>query len=147
MSCVVMLVGRPGKVRMTPAEVDVADHRGWTALHFAARYGFDQVCNVLLGAGARLDAMISGGDTPLMLAQHQHPTNAALHALLSGHGPAQPPALVCDHCLTAEEASGLKACGKCYAARYCGKECQLAAWSGHKAECKERVKELEERTG
>jgi hypothetical protein len=56
---------------------------------------------------------------------------------------------VCDHCgETAEEASakGLKSCGKCYAARYCSKECQLAAWSGHREACKARVEEREEQT-
>jgi hypothetical protein len=82
-----------------------------------------------------------------MFAQHLHPTNAALLALLSGDAPAQPLGLVCDHCgKTAEEASvrSLKDCGKCYAVRYCGKDCQLAAWSGHKAECKARVEEREE---
>jgi hypothetical protein len=82
-----------------------------------------------------------------LYAQHLHPTNAALLALLSGDAPAQPLGLVCDHCgLTAEQASvrSLKDCGKCYVARYCGKECQLAAWPGHKEACKARVKEREE---
>jgi hypothetical protein len=141
-----MLVGRPGKVRMTPAEVDAADEKGWTALHYAARYGFDQICGVLLGAGALVDAKDSHGQTPLMAAQHYHPTNAAMLALLSGDGSMQLPGLVCDHCgKTAEEASvrSLKDCGKCYAARYCDKKCQLAAWPGHKAACKARVEERE----
>ena len=56
---------------------------------------------------------------------------------------------MCEHCgLTAEAASvsKLKACAKCYVVRYCGKECQLAAWPGHKAACKARVKAREEMT-
>jgi hypothetical protein len=151
LSCVVMLVGRPGKVRMTPAEVDAADGRGATALHCAAEYGSDQMCGVLLGAGAQLDRQTSSppGITPLMIAQHNHPTNAALLSLLSGNAPAQPLCLVCDHCgLTAEQASvrSLKDCGKCYAVRYCGRECQLTAWPGHKEACKAKVKEREEKT-
>ena len=144
-----MLVGRPGKVRMTPTEVNVAAEDGWTALHGAAIKGFDQICGVLLGAGARLDKKTPDSLTPLMFAQYAHPTNAALLALLSGDGPSQPPGLVCDHCgLTAEQASvrSQKDCGKCYAARYCGKKCQLAAWPEHKEACKARAKEREELT-
>jgi ankyrin repeat protein len=149
LSSVVMLVGRPGKVRMTPAEVDAADVNGLTALHWAAHKGFEQICGVLLGAGARLDAKDSDGFTPLMTAQHDHPTNAALLTLLSGDAPAQPLGLVCDHCgKTAEEASvrSLKDCAGCYAVRYCGKDCQLAAWPEHKEACKAQTKEREERT-
>ena len=148
LSCVITLVWRPSKVRMTPAEVNAVNMRGWTPLHHAALAGFDQICGVLLGAGARLDAENSDGHTPLMIAQQFHPANAALHAVLSDDGPSQPPGLVCDHCgLTAEQAlvRSLKDCGKCYAARYCGKECQLAAWPGHKEACKARAKEREDR--
>jgi hypothetical protein len=79
-----------------------------------------------------------------MVAQHEHPDNAALLALLSGDGPSQPPGLVCDHCgKTAEEASGkgLGLCGGCRDVRYCGSECQAAAWPGHRAACKAREEE------
>ena len=41
LSCVSKLVGRPGDVRMTPAEVDAVTEKGRTALHFAAHKGFD----------------------------------------------------------------------------------------------------------
>jgi ankyrin repeat protein len=149
LSCVVMLVGRPGKVRMTPAEMGAADENGVTALHLAAQYGSDQICGVLLAAGARLDAILTDSATPLIIAQHFHPTNAALLALLSGTGPAQPPGLVCDGCgLSAEQAgvTKLRECSKCYDVRYCGKQCQLAAWPGHRETCKAKVKEREEKT-
>ena len=148
LSCVVMLVGRPGKVRMTPAEVDAVEDKGWTALYHAAQQGHYQICGVLLGAGARLDAKTLAGSSPIMIVRRYQPTNAALLALLSGDGMTQPPGLVCDHCgLTAEAASvkALKACAKCYVVHYSGQECQLAAWPGHKEACKARAKELEEK--
>ena len=37
-------------------------------------------------------------------------------------------------------------CRACSDVSHCGRECQLAAWPGHKAACKARAKELEERT-
>ena len=85
-----------------------------------------------------------------MVAQHFHPTNAALLALLSGAGPAQLPGTVCDHCgKTAEQASVklLKSCGSCYGMRYCSAECSAAAWPAHKAACKERVKARQKAVG
>ena len=150
LSCVIKLAGRPGQVRMmTPTEVGAVTDIGESALHCAARHGSHQVCHVLLTAGARLDAKTSYGFTPLMLAQHHHPTNAALHSLLSGDGPVQPLELVCDHCgQTAEEASvqALKVCRGCQDVRYCGGACQTAAWEEHRAACEERAKEREEMT-
>jgi hypothetical protein len=130
---------------MTPAEVNAADNNGATALHLAAEYGSDQICGVLLAVGALVDAKDSHGHTPIMIARHFHPTNAALLALLSGEAAPQPLGLVCDHCgKPAQEASVkcLKTCSDCNIARYCGKECQQAAWPGHMAACKARVKEL-----
>ena len=131
------------------SEVDAVAYGKATALHIASQFGFDQICGVLIGAGARLDTKAATGATPLMAAQSGQLTNAALLALLYGDISVQPPGLVCDRCgKTAEEASvkSLKGCANCYAARYCGKECQLAAWPGHKAACKARVKAREEMT-
>ena len=148
LACAIKLVGQPGKARMTSAEVNAANKDGATALHLAACRGFDQLCAVLFGAGAWLDTKDSHGFSPLTHAMFRHPTNAALLALLSGSAPVQPPGLVCDHCgKTAEEASvkGLKVCRDCQDVRYCSKECQLAAWPGHKAACKARVKAREEK--
>ena len=149
LSCVVLLIGQPGRRKLTPAEVNATDEKGWTALLLAAEQGNDKICGFLLEAGARLDVKTSEGATPLMVAQQRHPTNAALLALLSGNGPAQPPGTVCDHCgKTAAQASvsSLKGCAQCHAVRYCGAACSAAAWPGHKKACKARAKEREERT-
>ena len=149
LACVVLLIGQPGRYKMTPADVDAADERGVTALHLAAVKAHEKICGVLLEAGARLDVIASQGHTPLMAAQQFHPTNAALLALLSGQGPAQLPGTVCDHCgKTAAQASvnNLKGCEQCQAVRYCGAACQTAAWQGHKKACRARAKEREERT-
>ena len=132
---------------MMPAEVDAVDEKGWTALHLSTSEGHVKSVGVLLEGGARLDAKTSLGFTPLMIAQHYHPTNMELLALLSGAGPAQPPGTVCDHCgKTAAQASvnSLKACSECHAVRYCGAACGAAAWKGHKKACRARVKEREE---
>ena len=147
LSCCILLVGQPGRRKMTPAEVDAGDVNGFTALHLAAEGGLENICGFLIEAGARLDAKKSDGFTPLMHARQFQPTNEALHALLSGHGPANPPGTVCEHCgKTAAQASvsSLKVCGNCRAARFCNAACQTAAWPGHKVACKARVKEREE---
>ena len=151
LSCVILLIGRPGNVKMPPAQVSEPDARGVTALHFAADNGWDRICGVLLEAGARRDAKLDGW-TPLMIARHRHPANAALHALLcegGGGGPARLPGTVCDHCgKSAEEAAVpfLKSCGSCYGMRYCGAACSAAAWPAHKAACKTAKAERERAT-
>jgi hypothetical protein len=47
---------------------------------------------------------------------------------------ALPPPPACDAC-GAMPAAALKKCGRCRAARYCGADCQRAAWRTHKAAC------------
>ena len=149
LSCLTLLIGQPGRRKMTPTEVDAVDVIGATALHLAAdsKGGLIKIAGVLVEAGARLDAKDSFGNTPLMVALQQHPTNTVLHALLSGASPAQPPGTVCDHCgKTAEQASvnGLKGCSECHAVRYCSAACSADAWKGHKKACRARAKEREE---
>jgi len=143
LSCVAMLLGKHGAYKLTPDEVNAADVDGCTPLHVAAYHGQSQVCGKLLAAGARLDAVTSSGSTPLMLAQHKHPSNTALLDLLAGRGPAHPPGTVCDGCGRPETEVRLRTCDGCLVARYCGNSCAKAAWPAHKAECK-RVQALRE---
>jgi ankyrin repeat protein len=138
LSCVSTLLGKPGDYQLTPDEVNATDMDGLTPLHFAACHGHANICGALIKAGARLDAVSSTGHTPLMVAQHEHPSRTALIDLLAGRGPEHPPGTVCDHCGIPEaEAWGAKlhACSGCLLARYCGKTCSRAAWPAHRAEC------------
>ena len=148
-SVLIVLVGRPGSEKMTPAEVDLVDNDGLTALHYAALYGNEKVCGVLIQAGARLDARSRRGHPPLFYALAQHPHNAALLALLSGNGPSQLPGTVCDRCGKTAEQAGvefLRTCGACFGMRYCGAACSAAAWPGHKAACREKSARREKAT-
>jgi hypothetical protein len=131
-----LLVGRPGRYKLTPDEMNATDVNGGTPLHYAAEFGQIQCCGMLIAAGARLDVRSAGGSTPLMRAQHFHPANAELHALLAGGGPAQAPGTLCDHCGEPEAETKLKSCIDCLVARYCGTACANAAWRSHKSECR-----------
>jgi hypothetical protein len=116
--------------------VNATDVNGCAPLHFAAACGHIQCCGMLIAAGARLDVRSADGITPLMLAQHEHPANAELHALLAGCGQAQAPGTLCDHCGEPEAETKLKSCIDCLVARYCSTACANAAWRSHKTECR-----------
>jgi ankyrin repeat protein len=147
LSCLVAVLGHPGDYKMTPADVNAVGKLGGTPLHYAAFVGNIQCCGALIGGGAQLDARTNTGETPLLLAQREHPSNAELHALLAGQGPALAPGTVCDHCGRPEEASRhLKNCDGCRAARYCGVACQTAAWPAHEEECRRRKAHREHST-
>ena len=83
LACVALLVGAPGDLRMTPAEVNAPEEQGLTPLHVSAHEGSVEICSALIAAGARLDAKDIEGGTPIMYAKKYHPTNKALHALLA----------------------------------------------------------------
>lgn len=67
-----------------PEEVNTADDRSCTALHFAADGGHDQVISFLLAAGADLEARDADGDTPLHWAACRE--NVAVIELLIAKG-------------------------------------------------------------
>ena len=135
-SCVALLLGQPGAPRMTPQEVDLPEDDAWTALHHAAARGHARVCGLLIQAGARLDAMNSDGETPLMVAQMGHPANSPLLALLAGTWVGPQPGTLCEHCLDVPD-SALMHCSGCLSVSYCCPRCAAADWPLHADFCKE----------
>lgn len=49
-------------------DVNFADTNGFTALHYAARYGLDELCNILLLNKANINSRNKKGQTPLHIA-------------------------------------------------------------------------------
>jgi len=143
LSCLKLLVGRSGKVKMTPGEVAYAvPGVGWTALHLAAYKGHASCVGALIAAGAQRDAEGADGETPLDLAEAEHPLNAVLLGLLSpGNLPEGMPGTVCDNCGSDGGGRPLKTCMSCYAACYCSAACSAARWPLHRPACKLKSKE------
>jgi ankyrin repeat protein len=147
LSCIVLLIGHPEAYKLAPADINAADLDGCTPLHCAACHNQAECCGLLIAAGARLDARSSSEKTSLMVAQHFHPSNTALHDLLAGRGPERPPGTTCDRCGCPEDpASHLMPCSGCQVARYCSVACQHAAWEAHEAECGRLKAEREARS-
>ena len=143
LSCLALLLGQPGAFRLTPAEVNVTSSGDYSPLHLAAGRGHLRVCGMLIQAGARLDAKTIADSTPLLFAQKKHPSNAPLHALLSGAWTGPLPGTVCERCDTVPD-SALLHCSGCLSVRYCCPRCAMADWPRHAAYCMER---REERAG
>jgi hypothetical protein len=51
--------------------IDARDRNGWTALHWAAVFGYKDMVGLLLKAGADVGLETKDGDTPLVLAESQ----------------------------------------------------------------------------
>jgi uncharacterized protein len=67
-------------------DVSLADRRGMTPLHFAAQERQLEVAEVLLAAGARLDAQDEHGNSPLFTAAFNAAGDGALITLLRAAG-------------------------------------------------------------
>jgi hypothetical protein len=66
--------------------LDLADHNGWTPLHFAAQAYAVEVAEKLLGAGATVDQQDAYGNTPLWRAVFDSRNRGAMILLLLLHG-------------------------------------------------------------
>ena len=87
---------RGGSIRTVRALLDLGadvhgrNHKGQTALHCAARAGFDRIAALLLERGADPDVRDDKGETPLQAAQRSRAKNrkglAAVVRLLTGPG-------------------------------------------------------------
>jgi hypothetical protein len=143
LSCLNLLLGKEGRYKLSLEQVNESITDGWTALHTAAFFGHAKCCGLLIAAGARLDVRLPDGTTPLMLAQQQHPANAALLDVLAGRGPTLLPGTCCDRCGATCGADGrsVKICNGCHSARFCSSACLTAAWPTHKVECRRKAAE------
>jgi hypothetical protein len=113
-------------VKELGADINKARHDGRTPLMAAANEKFDKIVAFLLKYGA--DAQAS----------HQKWGTAADVSKVAG-APAEQTAYLeaRTHCANSGcSGAGLKKCAGCLVVFYCGRPCQLAHWSAHKAECK-----------
>ncbi|HWJ94283.1 MAG TPA: ankyrin repeat domain-containing protein, partial [Telluria sp.] len=66
------------------------NRNGWTALHYAAASGDDEIARILLQRGARVDSLsppASGAYTPLMMAAREGHDSTALMLIEQGANP------------------------------------------------------------
>ena len=140
------------------APVGAADSRDYTSLMEASREGHEEVVQALIEADADLDAQQRTGMTALMAAVYggsvsvverllsagartdvtdNDGVNAARMACSMGRLP-MIRAIAgrrCAHCHAAQGTTKLLVCSRCSLAYYCSRDCQKAAWKGHKREC------------
>ncbi len=72
------------------AEVSAANRRGWTPLHYAARYDRPRIAALLIEHGADIHAPHTGGDTPLHVAAAYNRADIVAFLLDAGANPAAP---------------------------------------------------------
>lgn len=68
------------------ANVCTIDLEHWTALHFAAQNYDPKICQILLDAGATIDAANSHGNSPLWVAEMRSAGRTELQGILIAYG-------------------------------------------------------------
>jgi ankyrin repeat protein len=150
-------------VKELGADVNQADMMGATPLFIAAQYGHESLVRCMVKElGADVNKSMHDGRTPLMVAAHNKHDKIVAFLLKYGAdaqasasefgtaadvskgsgAPAKQTAYLeaRTHCAnTGCSGAGLKKCAGCLVVFYCGRPCQLAHWSAHKAECKETM--------
>jgi ankyrin repeat protein len=140
-------------VKELGADVDGARKDGATPLIMAAQHSHLAVVRCLVKElGADIDRARDDGVTPLMAAVYQKHENVVAFLLKYGADP-QLSANIArkwgesveqteyldarTHCAKPGcDGAGAKKCAGCLKVYYCKRECQLAHWSAHKAECR-----------
>jgi hypothetical protein len=146
------------------ANVNQASNDGCTPLFIAAQEGQLKVVQCLVKElGADINQAAPDGTTPLMVASRQKHEKIVRYLLKNGANaqaslislstaadvskwygaPAAQTAYIESrtHCANSGcSGAGLKKCASCLEVFFCSKECQVAAWPAHKADCKRRVK-------
>jgi hypothetical protein len=143
------------------ADVNHADVMGATPLYIAAQQGHESLVRCIVKEfGADVNKSLHDGRTPLMVAASNKHDKIVTHLLKYGadaqashqnfgtvadisklkSAPAVQTAYLeaRTHCAKSGcSGGGLKKCAGCLVVFYCGRPCQLAHWSAHKAACKE----------
>jgi ankyrin repeat protein len=151
-------------VRELGADVNKLDDNDCTPLYLASQNGHLRVVRLLAKeVGANVNQSTLVGTTPLTAAVAQehrdvitsllkNGANAQAHTTEFGtaanysklHGaPTEQTAYLeaRTHCAKSGcSGAGLKKCAGCLEVFFCSKDCQVAAWPAHKADCKRRVK-------
>jgi hypothetical protein len=146
------------------ANVNQVGKNGCSPLYAAVAEGHEHVVRFLVKEfGANVNIAATDGSTPLMIAAENKHTEIVVWLTKHGadsqasheqfgtaadfskkHGaPAKQTAYLeaRTHCgKPGCSGAGLKKCAICLITFYCGKDCQVAHWPAHKAECKRRVR-------
>jgi ankyrin repeat protein len=113
-------------VKEAGADVNKATHDGVTPLMIAARFEHADVVTFLIKYGANVqDSADAHGTAADISKEYAAPSKQTKYLEARTHC-AKPG---CD-------GAGAKKCARCLKVYYCTRECQLANWSAHKAECR-----------